>query len=552
MKNDNLLKKNVVKDKWNGLTKPIIYLSLIATISILLIDSGSFSSWDTYNRLQVTHSLWMNVPQVKEDDYDKGSLYIVSGKDGRKTATWGLGQSLVMLPADVISYKLTSGINKPEALLDKIRVGIVAYLTFTPINLFSIIISLFFLRCLGFNNKQSIFGSLTLLFGTSFLAYAQMHQENSLLFLITLSGYTLSVMWFLSGSELILLLSAFILGFGILVRITAIIDILSVFLFVFLLLFIQVKARGQNWYSLRKGVLKYVFICGPIYLFYLGLDRLYHWIRFGTLLGTYSSIWAEQYKAYHPYLPESFPFSTPFEIGFFGALFSPERSIFLFNPLLLITLILSIKYWKKINITIRAFIISTTFLLFMDISAYAKWFMWGGAASWGPRYLTTPMQLLSLMAIPLLIQLYPYIRRGLERTLYKVVFLFSVLIQLSSVLLSCSLEISQADAFQRPIFVVGQRIINLIALLTGNFEKWGLMPHNISSDDAHNFTIPRFIPWTLSNELPGSISYALQIAWFGGLIVLIALVFIFVKNTVYGIYDAPHLESRAVSLRRKV
>lgn len=144
MKNDNLPKRNVIQNRWNILTKPIICLSLIATISILLINSGSFSSWDTYNRLQVTHSLWMNVPQVKEDDYNKDSLYVVSGKDGKKTVTWGLGQSLVMLPADVISYKLTSAINKPEALLDKIRVGILAYLTFTPINLFAIIISLFF------------------------------------------------------------------------------------------------------------------------------------------------------------------------------------------------------------------------------------------------------------------------------------------------------------------------------------------------------------------------------------------------------------------------
>lgn len=408
----------------------------------------------------------------------------------------------------------------------------------------------FFLRGLGFNNKQSIFGSLTLLFGTSFLAYAQIHQENSLLFLITLSGYALSAIWLLSGSEFILLLSAFILGFGILVRVTAIFDILSVLLFVFLILFIQVKARSQNWYFLTKGILKYIFICGPVYLFYLGLDRLYHWIRFGTLLGTYSSIWAEQYKASHPFLPESFPFSTPFEVGFFGALFSPERSIFLFNPLLLIILILSIKYWKEINHTIRAFIISTTILLFMNISAYAKWFLWGGAASWGPRYLTTPIQLLGLISIPLLIQLFPYIKRGLERTFYKIVILFSFLIQLSSVLLSCSLETSQKDAFQKPIFVVVQRIINLIALLTGNFEKWGLMPHNISSDDAHNFTILRFLPWTLSNELSSSISFALQLAWFGGLIVLIVLLFIFVKNTINGIYDVPQLGNRRFSSLR--
>ena len=534
MRIDNFQKGDIFSKK---LTNPVFYLSLIATITILLIGSGSLNSWDTANRLQVTHSLWMNVPQVKEDYHNQDYLYIVAGKEGKNYVTWGIGQSLVMMPADIISYKLTSGIDKPEALLTKIRSSIVSYLTFAPINVLSIIIGFFFIRDLSFNNKQSIFGTLTLLFGTSFLAYAQTHQENSLLFLVTLSGYALSLKWILTGSKFMLLLSAMALGFGVLVRITGIFDILSVFLFVFLLLLSRAKRAEQNWYCLKPKILEYLSICGPVYLFYLGLDRLYHWIRFGTLLGTYSSIWAEQYKVFHPYLDRSFPFSTPFEVGFFGALFSPERSIFLFNPLLIITLILSIKYWQQINQAVKALILANTFLLLANISAHAKWFLWGGAAAWGPRYLTTPMQMLSLLSIPLLIQFYPYIRIRIEKTLYKIIFVVSVLIQLSSVVIHCSLEISQTDDFKRPIFVVLQRTINLIALLTGNFEKWGLLPQNISADETHNFLIPRFLPWIISDDLPGSLSYALQIVWFGSLIALMMLVFIFVQNTAAGVYD---------------
>ncbi len=531
MKSNNLLERNI-------LAKPVFCLSLIATIAIFLIGTGSLSSWDTYNRLQVTHSLWMNVPQVKAQESNRDYLYIVSGKDGHKYVTWGIGQSLVMLPADVISYKLTSEINKPAAVLEKIRAAIVAYLTFIPINVFSVIISFFFICNLGFNNKQSIFGTLTLLFGTSFLAYAQTHQENSLLFLVTLSGYALSLKWILTGSKFNLLLSAMALGFGILVRITGVLDILSVFLFVFSLLFLQSKTEGWTWYALRKKTLEYVFVCGPIYLFYLGLDRLYHWMRFGTLLGTYSSIWTTQYKALYPSLPQSFPFSTPFEVGFFGALFSPERSVFLFNPLLIITLILSIKYWSRINLIVKTFILSNTFLLFAYISAYASWFLWGGAAAWGPRYLTTPMQMLSFLSIPLLIQLYPHIKRGLEQIFYNIVFWLSILIQLCSVVIACNLETSQTEDFKRPVFVVVQRMINLIAISTGNFDRWGLMPHNISAEETHNFIIPRFLPWTISDDLPGLIGYALQIVWFGGLLILILLVLIFVKNAAAGIYDA--------------
>jgi hypothetical protein len=155
------------------------------------------------------------------------------------------------------------------------------------------------------------------------------------------------------------------------------------------------------------------------------------------------------------------------------------------------------------------------------------------------------MQMLSFLSIPLLIQLYPYIRRGLERTFYKIVFLLSVLIQLSSVVIHFSLETSQAADFQRPVFVVIQRMVNLAALLTGNFERWGLMPHNITSDETRSFTIPRFLPWTIADELPNYVSYALQITWFGGLVILALLVFMFVKNSISGIYDGSQSSDKA-------
>jgi hypothetical protein len=539
------IKKIIKGDTFRGKSiNPVFYLSLIATACILLISAGNLNSWDTVNRLQVTHSLWMNVPQVKAEERNKDHLYVVSGRDGNDYVTWGIGQSLVMLPADIISYNLTSGIDKPEAILDKIRSAIVAYLTFTPINVLSIIVSFYFIRNLSFSNKQSIFGALTLLFGTSFLAYAQGHQENSLLFLVTISGYALTVKWILSGSKLMLLLSSIVLGFSILVRITGILDIASVFLFVLLLTSFQSKVGTYNWYSLRKKTLEYVFTCAPVYLFYLGLDRLYHWMRFGTLLGTYSSIWATQYKALHPNLPPSFPFSTPFEVGFFGALFSPERSIFLFNPLIIVTLVLSIKYWNHIDPIVKAFILANMFLLLANISAYAKWFLWGGAAAWGPRYLTTPMQMISCLSIPLLIKIYPHIKRGVEKTFYKIIFALSLVIQLTSVAISCSLETSQVDDFHKPIAVVLQRVLNIVGIITGNFEKWGLMPHNITADETHNFLIPRFMPWTIADDMPGFVSDAARILWFGGLIGAILLIIVFVKNTANGTYDGHNERSK--------
>ncbi len=512
---------------------PVIYLILIATLTTLLICTGSLNSIDTSRRLQVTHSLWRNVPQISNEDLSSNDKALgVTGRDGKKYVTWGIGQSLVMLPADIISYKLTDGIKINEKTLDKIRAGLVTYLTFIPINVLSIIISFLFLQHLGFNKGQSLCGAMGLLFGTMFLAYAQSHQENSLMFLLTLSGYLLNLVWITSNSAFFLFLGACALGFNILVRVTAFIDIFSVSLFTGSILILQTKARNWDLAFLRNRLWKYLLLCIPPYLFFLGLDRLYHWMRFNSWTGTYTSIWGEQMKSLYPNLPESYPFSTPFQTGFLGALFSPERSIFLFNPLLVVTLILSVRYWKRLSYTVRALLLSASFLLFAYISAYAKWFLWAGASSWGPRYTTVPVQLLCLLSIPLLIQLYSSISGKIEKIFYNILVLLSVLIQISSVILDHNLELTQQQSIlQQPVFIIGQRFINLMAIFTGNFDNWGLRPTNVSLIEAQKYITPIFMPWTTSGELPTELSNIFKIMWFIGLIILILLVAIFIRNT---------------------
>ena len=62
------------------------------------------------------------------------------------------------------------------------------------------------------------------------------------------------------------------------------------------------------------------------------LDRLYQYHRFGSFFNTYITIVAREARQRDPSLPASYPFETPFHVGFFGALFAPEKSIFLFDP----------------------------------------------------------------------------------------------------------------------------------------------------------------------------------------------------------------------------
>src|SRR5882757_1726986 len=74
-------------------------LLLVTALFTFLIQSGELGTSDTAHRLQVTHSLWTGQPQVSPNEYPEFGLH---GRGGRLYAWYGIGQSLLMLPADLI------------------------------------------------------------------------------------------------------------------------------------------------------------------------------------------------------------------------------------------------------------------------------------------------------------------------------------------------------------------------------------------------------------------------------------------------------------------
>lgn len=504
------------------------YLCIITALAVFLINTGSFNSLDTLNRLQVTRSLWTDAPQVlndKDGNYSSSTAgFSVVGRDGKHYVTWGIGQSLVMLPADIFAHNLIKVLNLEGRNPAKLEIGIVSYLTFSLINILSIIASFQLLKKLEFNTKQSIYGALSLLFCTSFLHYSQTQQENSLDFLMTISGYLFHLLWLGSNSVLYLYLGLLPLGFNLLIRLPLAIGNMSLGLFTGIQIYLRSKVTINNLNFTKKITIQYLTTAALIYMFFLGIDRLYHWIRFDTFSGSYTSIWAAQMKSLNPSLPKSFPFSTQFQEGFLGFLFSPERSLFLFNPLTIATLYLSIKNWKNISYNLRAFLISLVFLLFANIIVYSTWFLWGGAGSWGARYVTNASQLISFVAIPLAIKF--TLTNVIEKFIFKTLVIVSFFIQISSVIFDSNLELAQNSAF-----VIGQRFINIFANVTGNFDNWGLRPTNIPVSESQKFITVAFFPWkNATGILPAHLTSALQIAWIIVLLVLIYLVFFLVRN----------------------
>ena len=81
-----------------SLRTPRFLLAAIGFLSCFLIQSGELGTSDTMHRLQTAHSFWTSQPPVFRSEYPEFGLV---GRGGRLYSWYGMGQSLLMLPADI-------------------------------------------------------------------------------------------------------------------------------------------------------------------------------------------------------------------------------------------------------------------------------------------------------------------------------------------------------------------------------------------------------------------------------------------------------------------
>jgi hypothetical protein len=187
----------------------------------------------------------------------------------------------------------------------------------------------------------------------------------------------------------------------------------------------------------------------PVYAFFGLLDRLYQYHRFGSFFNTYLSVFAHESLQRNPTLPANYPFETPFHIGFFGALFAPEKSIFLFDPLLILMILLAAVAWKRFSAAAKAYAMTSFLLLVAYISFYARYTVWSGDSAWGDRYVSTSAELAALLAVPLLLRH----RSDVGKLVWSVgvtLVAVSAVVQAASVAFWLSLEIYQMEILIPP------------------------------------------------------------------------------------------------------
>jgi hypothetical protein len=498
------------------LRNPSFLLIAIALLTAVVVQSGDLGTSDTVHRLRTTHSFWTSEPPVLPEEYPEFGIH---GRGGGLYSWYGIGQSLLMLPSDVLGTYIE---NLP--IFDEyretdptVRSIVVSYCTSVFVCVLTCLVCFRLLGSLEFTVHQRFAGVLALLFGTTFLHYTQNMTENNYIALLTLTGLTFQYDWLRSGKRWALALGSAALGANLLTRLTTGMDLAAVCVFLLLTAWftnIRVNMRGPE---LRGRAVQYVKIALPIYVAFFAMDRIYQYVRFGSFLNTYLSVFGEEWKRLNPSLPATFPFETPFSVGFLGALFSPEKSIFLFDPLLLLAILVAAFAWKSFRPEIKAYLAAFGLMLLAYVSLYAKYTDWSGDTAWGDRYTATAAQMVALIAVPLLLRHRATVGKIVWGAGLGLIFI-SVIIQLSSLAFWCPLERYQVEFFNRPTFVVWLRLKNIVAFASGKMSDWSLMSDDMIDDkwDYVHVTTWNFLPFVLKRvgEASAWVVEVLTLLWF--------------------------------------
>ena len=472
---------------------PKFLLALTAALLAFVVQSGELGSADTMHRLQTAHSFWTSEPPVFPNEYPE---FGVHGRGGKLYDWYGIGQPLLLLPTDIVGtyieklpvFASYSG-SDPTA-----RNIFVTYTTNILISIFTALVCLRFLRLLEFSTRESVAGVLALLFCTTHLHYTQNMMENNFIFLLTLAGFSFQYEWLRTGRTRTLLAGSAAFGFNLLIRLTTGLDLIAGAMFLLLTFWFAREEKQQ----LRKRFVAYAIIALPVYLFFLLIDRVYQFYRFGTWTDTYVHYFRLEHRLQDPTLPVSYPWETPFHVGFFGPLISPEKSIFLFDPLIILTIVLAVFAWKHFSPQLKAYIAATLFLSLACICLYARYTVWSGNFAWGDRYVSTPVELAALISVPILLRY----RGELGRTAWNVgvvLIVASVLIQIASLMFWLPLEIYQADDLGHPQWIIWLRLKNIAAFALGKMDAWGLTTDSMKYDqwDYQHITTWNFLPFVL-------------------------------------------------------
>lgn len=513
--------------------RTVVKVSVIALLWITIVNPGRIHS-DTLVRLQMSHAWWTGTEEVSSQyrPVERGDSIAGVSVGGKRYGVYDPGQSLLMLPGDWVGTQLNRFFNvqSPQDL----RPLVVSILIFIPLNVATVVACYWLLRLFDFSERIAGLSSLLWLLGTTVLHYAQFPMQNNQILLCVTLGYAGALACVKQQKWKFALLSGLALGAAILIRTSSIFHVATVGLFLVGGLIYQ----DRDWVKLLKYFGWWIVGLMPLTL----LGRVIDNLRYGSFWATGYTLSQKQMNtdpiyANLPPLPDNYPFTNPPHLGILGVLFSPAKSIFIYDPLLLPSLILAIIFWKRLSPYIHWYLITAFFNLLIHIAFTSRLIFWSGDGAWGARYHVTSVHLLLIPLLAVFVQ-YLFSVRGWKRWLMRGLITLALLVQIASVILMHPLEARQKSwgvPGTRFEFRLGQRFINIVCLVNGSFSpgcvsryKSRMTPKKqgefVKSVEIYNQIY--FFPFTFYQDAHGNptwlrVSYLLFLLW--GLLLILAI-----------------------------
>jgi hypothetical protein len=472
------------------------WLFASAFLVALATESGELNSIDTANRLQVTRWIWTDAPQVANPET---SWFGVYGRGGEKFFWSGLGQSIWMLPSQIIASQVAPLVSGNPKFSGKFEEMAVTYLTFPLTTALVVVVLYALLVALGFPAGVSGLSALAALWCSSLLPYTNINQENTLILLCTLTAMWAVTRGVATQRYSWWLLAGTAAGYNMLIRLTSGLD--AVAIAVFTLFLLASDQRGSLWKSLRKfgPHIAVAVLAGLSFVFF---ERAYNFYRFESWTNTYYDL---QKIAVPDYLYEG-----DFRVGFPGLMWAIKSNIWQFDPLAALGLASVLLLWKRLDSGAKALSAAVLVLFAGYILFYSTRPYFDGDHGWGSRYTTTPMILLSALAVALILR---FCRRSSAKWsvgLLTAITAIALVVQISSTLFWYNLEETQQKerigASESMLVLRGQ---NAAACFTGQWEAWGLVPEFPSE----RLRTPNYLPFLAAKYFSPSANVFLYGLW---------------------------------------
>ena len=478
-------------------------ITLIALLWLIFINPGSITNPDTIRRSHMAHA-WLTQTEeaIPQDE-------LVIHVNNRNYVPYDLGQSMLMLPGDWLGAKLSQILNLTNEYESRqLREAVISFLIFLPINLLVVLTSFKLLLSFGYYEKIAGLSSIVFLLGTTVLFYASYHQQNNQILLCILASYQTAFAYVMQRKKRLAIASGMALGIAFLIRITSILYVVSVLTFL-------IGCLSNVRTKLLINSLKSTFFLMTGFIPFVILERVLTYYRYNSWTATSTSLHLQIYaKASNLADSNAIVRGDNSSLSFLNLLtkvklegllapfISPEKSIFIYDPLLLPCLIVGFLCWRFLSSYIKWYLIAGIVGFALHLYIYSWNVNWVEHMAWGVRYHLTSVHLILIPLIPLIIR--GAIRQFNSRTnalkivfrsLSKAVIILAIFCQLISISLYPSLEAIQQELNIGSPFRIIQRINNIFYLI--DYEERPQIQQNKAEQQSSRIILEEKITWNI-------------------------------------------------------